>query len=229
MPIVQVIKDYEWKTIFRAVIPSFIIAVGAGFTIPVINLFFLKVHGVSSDTFSLIGSITFLMVAIVMIFMPTIKRTFGYRVAITGFQSFAVLTLFLLATTEYYKEWPYAVYIAFTFYVLRQPLMSAAAPMTTELAMYFVGKRNQEIYAAIHASLWAGSWYVSMKIFQWMRMMEYRYVTIFLITVGLYIIGVTWYAFLIRAYYRKTGLTGKDVSKSPAVVAKSKLEKIGSE
>lgn len=211
LPLVQVIRNYEWKTIFKAVIPSFIIAVGAGFTIPVINLFFLKVHGVSSDTFSIIGSMTFFLVAVVMLFMPTIKRRFGYRIAITLFQSLAVLTLFLLATTEYYKEAPYAVYVAFALYIIRQPLMSAAAPMTSELALYFVGKKNQEIFAALHASLWAGSWYVSMKIFQWLRMMEYRYVTIFLITVGLYIVGVSWYAYLIRSYRKKTGHTGKAV------------------
>ncbi len=70
IPIKKVIYKYEWGTIFKAVIPSFIIAVGAGFTIPVINLFFLSVHEVDSDTFSMLGSFTFLLVATVKIFMP---------------------------------------------------------------------------------------------------------------------------------------------------------------
>jgi hypothetical protein len=120
----------------------------------------------------------------------------------------AVLALFLLATTEYYKDWYFAPYIAIFFYIIRQPLMNAAGPMTSELTMYFVGKRNQEIIAALNASIWSGSWFVSMKIFGWLRLLEFRYVTIFLITVGMYIVGVAWYAYLIQQYKKRTGETG---------------------
>lgn len=200
VPFVKIFHGYDWSLILKAVTPTFIIAVGAGFTIPVINLFFLNVHGMTSEQFSIMGAATFFLVASVMIFMPTIRRSFGYRIAITFFQSMAVLALFLLATTEYYKDWTYAIYIAAFFYIIRQPLMNAAGPMTSELTMYFVGKRNQEIIAALNASIWSGSWFVSMRIFGWLRQMEYRYVSIFLITVTLYIIGVLWYVWLIRAY-----------------------------
>ena len=205
IPLRKVIGGYDWGVIFRALIPSFIIAVGAGFTIPVINLFFLNVHGVESGTFSVIGSLTFALVATVMLFMPLIRRRFGYGIAITLFQSLSVFALLMLALTEYYNHWQYAVYVAIFFYVMRQPLMSAAAPMTSEMIMYYVGKKNQEIIAALNASIWSGSWFVSMKIFQWLRILEFRYVTIFLITVVLYVIGVAWYASLVYAYQRKTG------------------------
>ena len=203
IPFNRILKDYDWFVILKAIMPTTIIAVGAGFTIPVINLFFLNVHGLPSNAFSIIGAFTFLLVAGTMTLMPYIKRRFGYRIAITLFQSLAVIALFLLATTEYYKDWSFAVYIAIFFYVIRQPFMSAASPMTSELMMYYVGERNQEIIAALNASIWAGSWFVSMKLFQWLRQMELRYVSIFLITVGLYIIGVTWYAFLIRSYEKR--------------------------
>jgi MFS family permease len=203
VPLRKITRDYDWGTILRAIIPTLIIAIGAGFTIPVISLFFLNVHGVDSGTFSVMGSITYGMVVCVMLFMPYIKRSFGYRVAITLFQSLAVLALFLLATTEYYKDWVYAVPLATFFYILRQPLMNAAGPMTSELIMYYVGKRNQEIISALNASIWSGSWFISMKLFGLMRQLEYRYVTIFLITVAMYAIGVIWYATIIRTYERR--------------------------
>ncbi len=203
IPFHRVLFDYDWVTIFRALIPTSLIAIGAGFTIPVINLFFLNVHGLPSNAFSVIGALTFLLVAITMIFMPYIRRRFGYRIAITLFQSLAVLALFLLATTEYYSQWRFAVYVAILFYVVRQPLMSAASPMTSELMLYYVGKKNQEIIAALNASIWAGSWFISMKLFQWMRQLEFKYVSIFLITVALYLFGVIWYAMLIRTYERR--------------------------
>jgi len=210
IPLRQVLRDYDWPLIFKAIIPTSIIAIGAGFTIPVINLFFLKVHGVPSETFSIVGAVTFLLVTAVMIFMPYLRRSFGYRVAITLFQSMSVLALFLLATTEYYRDWPYAAAVALFFYVLRQPLMSAATPMTNELAMYYVGRRNQEIMSALNASIWSGSWFVSMKVFGWLRQLEFRYVSIFLITVAFYAVGVAWYAYLIRSYERRTGNNGQE-------------------
>lgn len=203
VPFRQVLEKYDWKTIIQAVIPTMIISIGAGFTIPVINLFFLNVHGVESGTFSLLGSTTYFLVVCVILLMPSIKRKFGYRIAITLFQSLAVFTLFMLAATEWYKDWSIAVYVAIFFYIARQPLMNAAAPMTSELMMYYVGKRNQEIISALNASIWSGSWFISMNLFSRMREADFSYSSIFMITVVLYIIGVAWYAYLIKQYYLK--------------------------
>ncbi len=221
----QVMSGYDWGAIFRALIPTFIIAIGAGFTIPVINLFFLNIHGVESELFSILGATTYFLVAGVMLFMPFIKRRFGYRIAITLFQSMAVFALFMLATTEYYRDWSVALPVAIFFYIIRQPLMNAAGPMTSELVMYYVGKKNQEIMSALNASIWSGSWFISMKLFGWMRQQGLPYVQIFLITVLLYACGVTWYAFLIRSYRRRTGNTGKAIpSKLPPVQEQLELE-----
>ena len=202
VPFQQIRRDYDWGLIIKAFIPSLIMAIGAGFTIPVINLFFLHVHGVNSALFSVMGAVTYGIVAVVMLFMPYIRRSFGYRIAITLFQSMAIIALFSLATTEYYRELSFALPVAIFFYTIRQPLMNAAAPMTTELIMKYVGKRNREIMSALQASIWAGSWFLSMKLFAALRALEFRYVTIFLITVGLYLVGVIWYALIIRQYER---------------------------
>lgn len=200
IPFKQIRTGYDWGLILRAIIPSMLIAIGAGFTIPVINLFFYHVHGVPSETFSAFGSATWALVIIVMLLMPSIRRRFGYRVAITLFQSCSVVALFGLAATEWLKPWGGAVWLAATFYVIRQPLMSAASPMTSELSMYFVGKRNQEVMAALNASVWSGSWFVSTGIFAFLRRQDWPYSYIFLFTVGLYVVGIAWYAYLIHIY-----------------------------
>lgn len=219
VPLRQVPYKYEWREIGRAITPTLIISIGAGFTIPVINLFFLNVHGVSSRTFSILGATTYLMVVGVMIFMPYIKRNFGYRIAITLFQSMAVFALFMLSITEYFQQWSGALYIAVFFYIIRQPLMNAAAPMTSELVMYYVGKRNQEIMSALNASIWSGSWFISMNLFSWMRQADLRYATIFMITVALYIVGVAWYALLIKRYHRKEWDKQREEAGSRAALA----------
>lgn len=204
VPLRRVPHSYDWRVIFRAVMPTILIAVGAGFTIPVINLFFLHVHGVASETFAAFGSATWLLVIVVMLLMPTIRRRFGYRVAITLLQSLSVLALFGLAATEWLQPWGGAVWLAGFCYVVRQPLMSAASPMASELVMYFVGKRNQEIMAALNASIWSGSWFVSTWIFSFLRQAQWHYSSIFMFTVVLYVIGIAWYAYLIRVYEGRT-------------------------
>ena len=194
---------HDWSKIAMVCTPTLIIAIGAGFTIPFINLFFLNVHGVGTSVFSILGATTYALVAIGMVMIPNIKRKFGYEVAITLIQTLSILVLIAMATTEWYKEMAFAVYIAITFYIIRQPLMNMAGPMTSELSMYYVGKKNHEIVSALNASIWSGSWFISGQIFRIVRARDFAYVNIFLITAALYAVGVLWYYFLIRDFKKR--------------------------
>ncbi len=194
--------QYDWPEIIRAAFPTLLIAIGAGLTIPFINLFFFNVFGVDSEQFAILGSVTAAMVAVAAIVVPHIKRRFGYK-AITVTQSLAVLALSGLALTEFFAEYQWALYVAILLYFLRQPLMNLAGPMTSEMTMYYVGKNNQEILSAFVSAIWSGSWFFSSIIFGQLRDQGLAYFQIFLITAGLYVIGVVLYALLIRDYYRK--------------------------
>jgi uncharacterized membrane protein AbrB (regulator of aidB expression) len=109
-----------------------------------------------------------------------------------------------MATTELYSHFAIAVSIAVGCYLLRQPLMNMAGPMTSEIAMKFVGKKNQEITSALMAAVWSGSWFISTRfIFGSLRKSGYPYVDIFLITAALYTVGILLYVLLIRAYNKK--------------------------
>lgn len=203
IPIGNLHTDYDWNLIAQAAIPTFLIAFGAGFTIPFINLFFKAVHGMDAGTFSLISAISFGLVTLGAIFVPEVKRRFGYRVAITMVQSIAVFLLFTLGTTEWYKNYPVAIVVAIVAFILRQPLMSMAGPMTSELTLNYVGERNREVISALNAAIWSGCWFGSAKLFSIFREADIAYSNIIFITVGLYIIGVAGYAWLIRKHERK--------------------------
>jgi len=200
VPLRNIFHSYDWGLIMNALIPTIMIAVGAGFTIPFINLFFQSVHGVDSRDFSIIGSLSFVLVAIMLIFIPFIQRHYGYRTAIVTFQGLAILALFVMASTEWYNQYSFALPIAITAYLLRQPLMNVAGPSTSELSLNYVGERNQEILSALQAAVWSGSWFISSLLFGWMRDLEISYVNIFMITVLLYIIATAWYLRLISAF-----------------------------
>ena len=193
-------KNYDWKIIFRALSPLVLISVGAGLTIPFVNLFFNSVFDLSSSNFSLLGSITAILVFIFSLLVPTLRKKYGYWATIVVVQSFAIIFLIIMSLTELYAHYSYALFVAVLAYVLRQPLMHMAHPASNELMMNFVGKKNQELISALSSSLWSASWFISAKIFEWLRLLNFRYYEIFSITAAFYIAGVILFGFIINEY-----------------------------
>ena len=190
------LKDFDWGLIVKAMIPTTLIATGAGLAIPFIGLFFFKIHNIDSNTFAILSAITTVLVFVMTIYVPKIKDKLGYKTTVTGSQSTAVLFLAGLATSEFYAELGFAPIIAAICFLLRQPFMNIAAPMTSDLTMQYVGFRNREMVSALTAAIWSGSWFFSSKIFQILRENEVRYAYIFLVTAALYVVGIIWYHYL---------------------------------
>ncbi len=193
-------ESYDWKLIFKAISPLILISIGAGLTIPFVNLFFNSVFGFSSSEYSLMGSLTAMLVFIFSLLVPTLRKKYGYWMTIVVVQSLAIGCLVVMSLTEIYVSYEHAVIIAVVAYVMRQPLMHMAHPASNELMMNYVGKNNQELISALSSSLWSASWFISAKIFEWLRLLDFQYFEIFLITALLYLIGVILYAFLIKEH-----------------------------
>ena len=198
------LSSFDWKVIAMAMTPSLILAIGAGLTIPFINLFFFKVFEMSAEKFSIINAFSSVTVAFAALLVPHIKNRYGYKVAITRTQSIAVISLALLACTEYYRFEGWAYLAAVFFFLLRQPLMNMAAPAASELVMNYVGPKNQEIISALTASIWSGSWFLSAILFRVLRNSGMMYANVFLITAAIYAFGVFWYYLLINKYEKKS-------------------------
>ena len=193
-------KSYDWDLILKAISPLILISIGAGLTIPFVNLFFNSIFHFSSSDFSILGSATAFLVFFSSLMVPTLKQKYGYWMTIVFVQGLSICCLITLAMTELFSDSHYAIYFAVTAYVLRQPLMHMAHPSSNELMMNFVGKRNQELISALSSSLWSASWFISAKIFEWLRLLNFHYYEIFLITAVLYIIGVFLYAVIIKQF-----------------------------
>lgn len=203
VPLARLHTDYDWHLIVRALTPTFLIAFGAGFTFPFMNLFFYHVHGMNAENYSLMNVFAFVLVTAGGFIIPNIKRRYGYKFSITFFQGLAIIGLFIMGTTEWYSSWHGAVYIAIAAFVVRQPLMNIALPMTSELTMKYVGEKNREIISALTAAIWSGSWFASAQIVAILREGNITYSNIIFITVGFYIIGVAAYYRLIVDYEKR--------------------------
>ncbi|MCE3280247.1 MAG: transporter [Bacteroidetes bacterium] len=197
------LKGYDWMIIFKAMVPTSIIAFGAGFTIPFISLFFSNVHGMTTAEFSYMSFSASFIVAYAALWVPKIKEGIGYKRAVPLTQSLAIMALIVMATTQYYNYMSTAIVIAVVFYLVRQPLMNIAAPMTSDITMKYVGSRNREMTSGLTSAIWSGSTFFSAIIFGILRHLNVDYVNIFLITAALYSIGVIWYMILIHDYHKR--------------------------
>ena len=193
----------DWGLVTKALIPTLIIATGAGLTIPFISLFFENVHHVDAGEFSIYSAIASLLVAYGALMVPKIKKHIGYKIAIPTTQSLAVISLVALATTEFYSQYSIALVIAVICYLLRQPLMNMAGPMTTEVVLNYVGKNNREITSALTSAIWSGSWVLSGLMVNILFTFGFQFVNVFLITSALYAFGVITYYGLIVDYIKR--------------------------
>ncbi len=199
----ELTTHYDWKLIFRVLTPNMLIAIGAGLTIPFVNLFFNSVFKVDSDTFSLMGASTAAIVFTSTLIIPIVRRKFGFRVAILIPQWLAIFFLVVLAMTQVAQVYSWAFYVAIAAFMLRQPLMNMAGPMTSELGMKYVGPRNQELISALSSSIWSASWFISAKVFQYLRQIDLEYYQIFVVTAILYAVGVSFYHILINDFLKR--------------------------
>jgi len=196
----QHLKSYNWRKIFKGLLPMFLISIGAGLTIPFMNLYFHSVFDMDSDSFALMGSIAAIIVFIGGMATPILRRKLGYGLSIAVTQFSAILFLLFLASTELYSTMGFAVWFAAGAFVIRQPLMNMASPITSELVMKYVGEENRELISAIETGLWNASWFVSAKIFQLLRSLHLPYYKIFIITAVLYSLGTLTYLLLVKDY-----------------------------
>lgn len=193
----------DFPILLRALLPSLCIATGAGLSIQFLNLFFSHVYQLDAAHYSMFGSVSYVLVFIFGLVVPEVKRRLGWRGAILGVQSVAVVMLALMGLTELWKDTAWALPLALVCFIFRQPLMNMAGPSTSELSMSYVGERNQELMSACNGAIWSGSWWLAARVFEVMRSHHLPYWQIFLMTAALYLLGTSTYLGLIRAVERR--------------------------
>ncbi len=189
--------------LLRTLLPTLCIATGAGLSIQFLNLFFNSVFGLDAARYSAFGSASNVLVLIAGLIVPEVRRRCGWRGAIIGVQAVAVVLLATMGFTELWKHAAWALPLAVTCFIIRQPLMSMAGPSISELTMTYVGERNRELMSACNGAIWSGAWWLAARAFQVLRAHDLPYWQIFLTTSILYLVGTFFYLNLIRTVDRR--------------------------
>lgn len=192
------LKQYNWTKIFHGLFPTFLIAIGAGMSVPFMSLYFKHTFNLSYGDYAALGFTTHFFVFFMILQSPIIKGKFGYKKAIPRTQLLAVMALIMLGILEEFSDYSYILYVAIFFFIIRQPLMNIAQPMTTEIVMEYVGEKNQEIVSALMALIWNGSFVVSGLLFAYLRMLDLSFFYIFGYTAVFYLIAILWYVWLLK-------------------------------
>ena len=196
----------DFSVLARAMVPTLCIATGAGLSIQFLNLFFSNVYQLDPARYSAFGSVSYVLVFFTGLIVPEVRRRLGWRGAILGVQSAAVVLLAVMGLTELWKHTSWAFPVAIICFIFRQPLMNMAGPSTSELSMSYVGERNRELMSACGGAIWSGAWWLAARVFEVLRAHHLPYWQIFLATAVLYLIGTFAYLGLIRAVEKREAL-----------------------
>lgn len=152
----------EKNKLARLVAPTVFVGLGAGATIPFLNVF---IEGKFNVNFQQIGTLfawTSLATAAAALVQPLLVRRFGQLSTIMLVQASSLPFLFVLGYANYL---PLVILAMFT----RGALMNAAGPVFAAYAMTELTEGDRNMFAALNSMAWNISWGLSAVAGGWVR------------------------------------------------------------
>lgn len=175
----------------RLLMPGFFVGMGAGLTIPYLNLYFKNEFLLGDSFIGLIFALGQIGTFLGMVSGPAIATRLGKAKTIFLMQALSVP--FILALT--YLRFLPAVIVAF---VVRQSLMNMSSPISDNFALEQVPPNQQYLMNALRMLNWTGSWMVSARISGGLIATR-GFAPSFTLTAGLYALSsVLFWAFFLR-------------------------------
>lgn len=175
----------------RLLMPGFFVGMGAGLTIPYLNLYFKNEFLLGDSFIGLIFALGQIGTFLGMVSGPAIATRLGKAKTIFLMQALSVP--FILVLT--YLRFLPAVIVAF---VVRQSLMNMSSPISDNFALEQVPPNQQHLMNALRMLNWTGSWMVSARISGGLIATR-GFAPSFTLTAGLYALSsVLFWAFFLR-------------------------------
>jgi MFS family permease len=141
----------------RLLLPGFFVGLGAGLTIPYLNLYLKNQFGLGDTAIGSIFALGQVGTFLGMVSGPALAARTGKPLAIFLGQAVSVPFILILA---HLRSLPLAI-VAF---VARQSLMNMSTPIADNFALEQVPPGQQHLMNAIKTLNWTGSWMISARI-----------------------------------------------------------------
>ncbi|MHA1865734.1 MAG: MFS transporter [Candidatus Heimdallarchaeaceae archaeon] len=174
------------------VVSNVIIGFGAGMTIKFFPIFFLKQYELPPISVQIIMGLTAIFTGLSALLAQKYSLKKGRAEALFLFQLIATICLFVIAIYP-------PLYILIPIFIARGSLMNAGQPLSRSILMDVVNKKNRAKWNSLEAIAWGLFWNVSAVIGGYLvgDVEPYNFRLNFLVTGGIYILGLIPIIFLI--------------------------------
>jgi MFS family permease len=174
-------------TFTKLLLPSFLIALGAGQVIPFLNLFVQAKFGLDLVALNGVFAVTSLGTMLAILFQPTIARRFGRIRSVILVQGASIPFLIVLGFSP-------LLWTVIAAMAVRNSLMNAGNPIFNAFAMDRVSRAERATLSAAMALLWSGGWVLAglyYSVVHGLLGFEAGYTVNFATIIGLYSVA-TW-------------------------------------
>lgn len=141
----------------KLVFPGFLVGLGAGLTIPYLNLYFKNVFGLSDTAIGAAVAAGQIATFAGMTAGPAIAKRLGKPKAVFITQALSVPFILVLA-------WVHSLPLAILAYLVRQVLMNMSTPIQDNFSLELVPPERQGLMNAIKMLAWTGSWTIAARL-----------------------------------------------------------------
>ncbi len=183
-------QEVDVRQAMKLCLPEFLIGLGAGLTIPFINLYFSGRFGRGPGAIGAIFSYAQVLTFFAFLAAPVLGRKFGGVRTVVACQLLSIPFFFVMAFTL-------DPVIAIIGFLGRHALMNMAGPVASNFAMEVVPARQRAMTNGLKTVAWNGAWAVSTSVGGWMtthtKFVVDGFTVMMLATIGLYLVGSVVY------------------------------------
>jgi MFS family permease len=184
------LKNHDWKNISKLIIPRVFVGIGAGFTIPFLNLYLKKKFFMSTQQIGMSFALVQAFVFVGILASPVIVKKFNLLSCMVITSTLSIPFMFILAVTT-------NIQFAIFAMVMRGMLMNMSAPVTSNFEMEMVGEHEQNMTTAISYMGWNAGWSVS-AFFAGNIFERFGFESAFFASIVFYLLSIICYVFFFR-------------------------------
>jgi MFS family permease len=189
-PVRSAAGPFDWKTAARFFLPEMAIGLGAGLTIPFINLYFRERFGRPAGEIGLYYTGAQALVMGAFLAAPLLARRYGPVRTVVACQLCSIPFFLVLALTT-------SLPIAVTAFLLRHAAMNMVHPVGSHFAMEVIHPRERVRVNGLKQAANKLAWVIANAAGGWMiahtRLVRDGFATTMMTTIGLYVVGSAMY------------------------------------